>query len=314
MILSITLNPTFDYIYFIDHFKIGGHNRFKNPLILPGGKGINMARAVGSFSDNMIALATLAGYKGKLIEESLKKENFNFLNFEIEGESRNAITIMHDDGKQTEIVEEGPIFKNQYTLDFLDYVQKIVKENTIKIISINGSVNAENNNFYLELLTFLRQNFHDQIKIIMDISGEQLKTIFQQNNFFPDIIKPNLDEFNDLFNTNAKSKKDILKILPMIHSNIETLLISCGSEGAIVKHGNKFYDVRIPTVKILNPTGSGDSTIAGIAYALSNKMNFEDVIKYGMAFGISNCLNKGVGEVIPEQVYSLIPEIQVNSL
>ena len=44
---------------------------------------------------------------------------------------------------------------------------------------------------------------------------------------------------------------------------IEWIIVSLG-QGAFAKHRNKYYKVNIPHIEVVNPVGSGDSTVAGI--------------------------------------------------
>ncbi len=46
--------------------------------------------------------------------------------------------------------------------------------------------------------------------------------------------------------------------------------MSLGAQGALAKHNHTFYRVNIPTISVLNPVGSGDSTVAGITSAILN--------------------------------------------
>ena len=43
---------------------------------------------------------------------------------------------------------------------------------------------------------------------------------------------------------------------------IEWIIVSLGSQGAFAKHRNKYYKVNIPHIEVVNPVGSGDSTVA----------------------------------------------------
>ena len=54
----------------------------------------------------------------------------------ISGETRNCIAILHE-GKQTEILEDGPVITLAESEKFLQHFEKLVK--TVQIISISGS-------------------------------------------------------------------------------------------------------------------------------------------------------------------------------
>ena len=67
MIISLTLNPSVDYLYEIDSFQLGKLNRFKNPVRMVGGKGINAGRTASILGSKVWATGVLAGKNGELV-------------------------------------------------------------------------------------------------------------------------------------------------------------------------------------------------------------------------------------------------------
>lgn len=53
----------------------------------------------------------------------------------------------------------------------------------------------------------------------------------------------------------------------------------------------------IPTIDIVNPVGSGDATLAGLAIGIRNNDDIEILLKRGMAFGILNAQEKTTGYI-----------------
>ncbi|MEJ7540190.1 PfkB family carbohydrate kinase, partial [Staphylococcus lugdunensis] len=64
-----------------------------------------------------------------------------------------------------------------------------------------------------------------------------------------------------------------------IFNDIEWVIVSLGAKGMFAKHHNQYYKVNIPSIEVLNPVGSGDSTVAGIAAALLNHESDEQLLK-----------------------------------
>ncbi len=62
-----------------------------------------------------------------------------------------------------------------------------------------------------------------------------------------------------------KTLKEVLQ--DSLFDGIEWI-VSLGANGAFAKHGDVFYKVDIPKIDVVNPVGSGDSTVAGIASGL----------------------------------------------
>ncbi|AYW49657.1 hypothetical protein C7H83_03730 [Tetragenococcus halophilus] len=313
MILTITLNPSMDYVYYKDTFELGGHNRVNNPTKMPGGKGINASRTILLLNGDVLSFNLLGGDNGKLIAKYIQKESFNSTNLFIEEDSRNAITIIHDNGKQTEIVEKGPYVDNNVEKLIFSTIKDIIQSTEeINIVSINGTVNSDNKNFYYQLLTMFKEEITRNLIILMDLSQHHLKNIvLDTNQYFPDFIKPNIEEFGELVGHNFTTKKEILHYLKNNEFKIPFIVVSCGGDGAVAKVDSTVYDVNIPKINVVNPTGSGDATVGGIAFGFQNNWKKEDILKWSMACGIANTMEKGVGVVDKETVKTIIHKIHL---
>ena len=87
MIITVTMNPSLDHAYFIDHFSPGIVNRFQTPRKSIGGKGINAGRAASLSGAKVIISGFLGGDLGQIVGRDLKDENLFFLfTFAIETE------------------------------------------------------------------------------------------------------------------------------------------------------------------------------------------------------------------------------------
>lgn len=56
-----------------------------------------------------------------------------------------------------------------------------------------------------------------------------------------------------------------------IFADVEWIVVSLGKDGALAKHKDQFYRVKIPQIPVVNPVDSGDATLAGLAYGLSKE-------------------------------------------
>ncbi len=74
-----------------------------------------------------------------------------------------------------------------------------------------------------------------------------------------------------------------------LFEGIEWIIVSLGAQGAFAKHNHTFYRVNIPTISVLNPVGSGDSTVAGITSAILNHENDHDLLKKSQYFRHAEC-------------------------
>ena len=71
MIYTLTVNPSLDYIVRTDVVP-NSLNRSSGEAIYPGGKGINVSLMLANLGCESIAIATVAGRTGKMLENMLK--------------------------------------------------------------------------------------------------------------------------------------------------------------------------------------------------------------------------------------------------
>ena len=99
-----------------------------------------------------------------------------------------------------------------------------------------------------------------------------------------------------------------------IFAGIEWIIVSLGKAGALAKHKDCFYRVTLPTIKAVNPVGSGDATVAGFAYGLSQEMDEIELLKFCMATGMANAQEGQTGHVSLMNIQSHIEKITVKKI
>ena len=148
--------------------------------------------------------------------------------------------------------------------------------------------------------------------MLLDTSGDSLRQVLQ-GPWKPYLIKPNLEELEGLlgqdFSENPLAAVQTALTKPMF-AGIEWIVISLGKDGAIAKHHDQFYRVKIPTIQAKNPVGSGDATIAGLAYGLAKDAPAAELLKWGMAAGMANAQERMTGHVDVENVKKHLMNIQ----
>lgn len=312
MILTVTLNPSIDISYPLEHLQMDTVNRVVDTQKTAGGKGLNVTRVVHQLGSPVIATGLLGGHHGAFIEEQLAIEGIIHDFAKIKGETRNSIAILHDRGQQTEILEAGPeVFPEEISLFEEKFVEKLVDS---KIVTLSGSLpRGILSDYYARLVALGKKK---GVKVLLDTSGESLKQSLLAE-VKPDLIKPNLEELaalveQDLLLSDLETFKSALR--QPLFEGIEWIVISLGGEGALVKHQSTFYRVVIPRIEVVNPVGSGDATIAGLAFALSQEMPVTETLKTAMVTGMLNALEKKTGHINLESFDDLKEKVIVTEV
>src|SRR5690625_1185016 len=127
MILTTTLNPAVDISYKLDHFSMDTVNRVKDVSKTAGGKGINVARVLKQLGENVAATGFLGGSLGTFIRSQIESLSIADYFVEIDGETRNCVAVLHE-GKQTEILESGPVISEGEAALFLEKFAESIQQ------------------------------------------------------------------------------------------------------------------------------------------------------------------------------------------
>lgn len=310
MILTITLNPSVDIQYLLDELIIDDVNRIQDPIKTAGGKGLNVARVLRELGEDVSATGFLGGALGEFISEEIKKIGINDEFYPINDETRNCVAILHGDN-QTEINEGGPKISKEEEEGFLTKIDELL--DNVKVVAMSGSLpKGVDTDIYEEIVKLAKDK---NVLTIVDTSGEALrKTV--EGEIKPDFIKPNLSELSALLGKEVTNDFEQLKetLNEGNLKNIENIVVSLGADGAFAKLNGKFYKADIPKIEVVNPVGSGDSTVSGIIYGLEKDMSDRDLLKSAMTCGMLNSMEEQTGHINKDNFDEIFNRIEIREV
>lgn len=308
MILTITANPSVDMSYQLDKFNIDGVTRTDKVIKHAGGKGIHVGYVLHDLGEEVVHSGFVGGKLGEFIEEGLEAKGQKARFIKIKEPTRNCLAILHE-GKQTEILEAGPTISPAEREEFINKLDQISQG--CKVISMSGSLpKGLDPSFYKDIIFYGKNK---GIFVAVDTSGQTLKDVVNAD-IKPDLIKPNETEVADLLGEEITKDniKDALEKSPL--SEIEYVIVSLGSDGAVVKVGDRVFKASVPKVTAVNPVGSGDSSLAGAIFAISRDKKPEEVIKTSMTCGLLNVLTEEIAHIEIEKFDKYYEQILVEEI
>ena len=292
MILTVTMNPSIDISYPLETLHLDTVNRVDKVSKTAGGKGLNVTRVLAEIGDPVSATGLIGGSTGQFILDHLDQEIGKEF-FEIQGETRNCIAILHE-GQQTEILEKGPSVSEEEGQAFLAHFEALLPD--VAVVAISGSLPAGLPvDYYVKLVEHAKKAGKP---VVLDCSGVSLEKALVAP-VKPTVIKPNREELSQLLGRDVSADFEDLKVVlkDPLFEGIEWIIVSLGGDGAFAKHGDSFYKVDIPKIEVVNPVGSGDSTVAGISAALSSGKDDVALLTHAMVLGMLNAQEKMTGHV-----------------
>lgn len=305
MITTVTLNVSIDKAYLIDELKEGGANRVKSCTYTPGGKGLNVARVIKICGEEVLATGFSGGHAGAYVEEELNKEMVSNRFIPIKGETRSCINMISNNGISTEILEPGAPVDKEEIEKFLMEFPELIKESSV--VTISGSVpQGVGTDVYGKLISIAKEKGK---KVILDTSGELLKEGIKA---CPMMIKPNSHEMEALLGISIHNREEVIESAKKLQSaGIETVVVSLGSEGALVVTEDAVYHGKPPKIKAVNTVGCGDSMVAAFAVGFARGYEIEDTLKYAVAVSAANALTMKTGSFDQEEMESLREKVTV---
>lgn len=312
MILTITANPSIDISYKMPSFTLDQVNRVSDISKTAGGKGLNVTRVLKQLNADVLASGFLGGQHGAFVANLLDQDAIKHQFCPIEGETRDSIAVIHDGGLQTEILESGPEIQSAEVEAFKALLANLLPQ--VDLITISGSLpRGLEKTFYADIVS---QAKAAGVRVLLDTSGETLVTTVKAADK-PYLIKPNETEIEALIHRPIDGQ-DMVSLAQALQASVfdglMMVVVSLGKDGALVKYDGQFYRASVPVIDVVNPVGSGDSTLAGFAYGLSQAWPIKRIIQSGMACGILNAMHPQTGHIFPDQFEAMCQRVQVEKI
>src|SRR5205807_568058 len=172
MIITVTLNAALDKTLEVPNFTPGRRHRTVEQTTMPGGKGVNIARAIKRLGQPVIATGLAGGATGTRIVEALTDESILNDFVRIRDESRtNTVVLDPTTGMHTEVNERGPAVSAPELELFRDKLLYLAKGASMYVFA--GSLpRGVSPDVYASLIRDLRKM---NVTTIVDTEGEPLR-------------------------------------------------------------------------------------------------------------------------------------------
>jgi 1-phosphofructokinase len=261
MILTVTPNPSLDRTYEIPSLGRGEVVRATGERMDPGGKGVNVSRAVAAAGRRTVAVLPLGGAPGALVADLLDAQGIEVAPVPVAGATRSNIALVEADGVLTKINAPGPELSAAERELLLETVRRQSRD--AEWIACCGSLpRGLAPSWYADLVA---RAHTAGVRIALDTSGPALLRALPER---PDVVKPNAEELAEAVGRPLATVGDALKAAGELRARgARTVLASLGADGQLLVDdtGGWFGHARVDTVR--SNVGAGDSSLAGFLVA-----------------------------------------------
>jgi 1-phosphofructokinase family hexose kinase len=312
MIITVTLNAALDKTLEVPNFTPGRRHRTVDQTTMPGGKGVNVARAIKRLGQPVIATGLAGGATGTRIVQALSDEAILSGFTRIREESRTNTAVLDPTTNQhTEVNERGPSVSPQEIELFREKLLYLAKGASMCVFA--GSLpRGVETDVYAGLIREVKRL---GVTTIVDTDGEPLRLAVRAE---PDVICPNELEGEELvgheFNDVADRAHAVAE-MTRLGSREVLMTVPDGCYAQVIEDGTPaIYRVRVEEQEARSSIGSGDAFLAGYVAARYAGRTPVECLRYGVACGAESIQHFGAGLLDPFKVDRLLPDVEAERL
>ncbi len=232
MILTVTPNPSLDRTYEVPSLDRGEVIRATGERMDPGGKGVNVSRAVSAAGRRTVAVLPLGGAPGALVADLLDAQGIEVAPVPVAGATRSNIALAEADGVLTKINAPGPELTAAEQELLLETVRRQSRD--ADWIACCGSLpRGLAPSWYAELVA---RAHAAGVRIALDTSGPALIEALREH---PDVVKPNAEELAEAVSRPLATVGDAVKAAEELRElGAGAVLASLGADGQLLVDGS----------------------------------------------------------------------------
>jgi len=256
MIITVTTNPSIDRTIAVKDLVLGGVNRGELSAIDPGGKGVNVSRALAAFGAKTHAVLICGDLGSQWFSKKLNTLHIPHHVIKAEGITRSNITLQEADQTVTKINEPGFELSTDVLHELYETLDGLELKGSWVVLAGRLNPGADVNT-YRDLAQFVRDR---GASVAIDGSGAEFKAALQVN---PDLIKPNQFELAELVGRPLKTIHDVIAAArEVIDNGVAQVLCSLGKDGAILVTKDQVIHCEPEKSAVGTPVGAGDILLA----------------------------------------------------
>jgi 1-phosphofructokinase len=305
MIVTVTPNPSIDRTVTLPGELVrGAVHRVTSVSSEPGGKGVNVARALTLAGLDTVAVLP-AGTHDPILA-GLRDQGVAHHAVPVAGGVRTNLTITENDGTTTKINEPGTALEPGEAEELAWAVMQ--RSEADHWVVLSGSLPP--GHWYSDMVAALKAH---GCKVAVDTSDAPLTALADRlEHAAPDLIKPNSEELAGLAGVTPASLEDavsrgdagpvVAAARRLIDRGVGAVLATLGAAGAVLVNADGAWLATPPPITPRSTVGAGDSSLAGYVRADVLGADAPDRLQMAVAYGSGAASLPGSALPSPAQI------------
>lgn len=288
-VLVVNPNPLLNLVY-AGHFTPGALNRVQSIAVAAEGKGVNVARCLARLGYAVVLTGFAGGYSGAWLRDLVRKEGIQDACIGTAAPMRLGFMASSPDAEHpTTVLENGFPVRQAELRALSERLDSLLP--SVRLVIASGSVpDPVAEDVYRDLLVKSSQR---SVPCWIDAYGPAMSRALE-GPVAPALCKPNRQEFRQIRGWEC----------------VEELHVTDGAGRIEVSsHFEGRWSVRPPVIRQVNPVGSGDCYLAGLAHGWLSGLPFRDRLRFAAAAGAANALRPDVAMIEPREIMPLLQQV-----
>jgi 1-phosphofructokinase family hexose kinase len=309
VILCLAGNPSIDRMIEVDALAAGEIHRPRSLVVLPGGKGLHVARVSAALGVPSTATGILAGHAGRWIADALAAEGVRGRFASGPGETRSCLSVADQaTGQLTEFYEPGTPGDEACWAELVGIVTSLL--GSARWLALSGSLPPGTpSDGYARLIERARAA---HVPAAVDSRGAWLAAAIDAG---PALVKINAHEAHELLGEPIEDAREAYEAARLIRARAggegHAVAITLGEAGVVlIEPEGRGWRGSSPA-RGRYPVGSGDAFLAGLLAARSDGEAWPAATALALGAGAANAEVPGAGRLDPARARALAAGAQV---
>ncbi len=308
-IVTLALCPTLDTTIWLDALNKGEENQAVEERYDASGKAVNLSRIFTDYGVENTCILLLGRENKTRYLQQLDKENIAYRLVEVDGYTRENLSLVENNRCVTRIIRKGFTVEYQAVEQVLSLLDELVCEGTLLMVS--GRLPEGISPKVLGLICSRAKERGAEISLdCQSLNLEETAAIA------PWIIKPNHEEFCKLLGEACPSEPEAIAqaAAKVLAKGLPRLLVSLGGDGLLYADQHTALYAQVPAVEVRSTVGAGDSSLAGFVKSYQSRCDLERCLATAAAFGTSACMLEGTQPPHKLTVGNILRQITVRKV
>lgn len=310
-IITLTLNPALDLSSEVAALIPDQKLRCTEPLLDPGGGGLNVSRAIAALHGDSLALVALGGLTGDRLASLIRAEGVPFLALTAPGETRLSLTVTDQStGRQYRFMLPGPLWSQADQARVFTLLRASARPGAFGVISGSQPPGVP-----VDFPARLAQAMPG-LRVVLDTSGPALHQAAAHPIPGLSILRMDDAEAEMLAARPLITRSDTADFAQSLITRgvAETVVIARGADGSVLVDATRRIFAKAARVKVKSTVGAGDSFVAGLILSLARGESPSTALSFASAAASAAVTTDATQLCKLPEVLRLLPECVISQV